>query len=249
VRGAQGLTLAVWERRTTTPLLWISLLFLGVLAMPVIDPDPSAGEQLGLRTLNVAIWAAFAVDYFVRLRLTDDRRRFVRTHLADLAVVLLPALRPLRLLRLLSIARVITARSKDALVGSVFKFVAGAGALLVFVGAVGVLNFERPAKGANITSFGDALWWAATTITTVGYGDRFPVTWQGRTIAVALMLVGIALLGILTAGIAAWFVQVVSREDEIEEEVRIEARELHDIRDHLARIEARLSGPAPTVEP
>lgn len=241
------MTLATWERRTATPLLWIALLFVVVLSMPIIHPDPGAGERTALTALNVAIWAVFAVDYFVRLRLTADRWRFVRTHLPDLAVVLLPALRPLRLLRLLSVARIITARSKDAIVGSVVHFVAAAGALLVFVSAVGVLNFERPAKGANITSFGDAVWWASTTITTVGYGDRFPVTVPGRAIAVALMLFGIALLGILTAAIAAWFVQLVSREDEIEAGMKVEAGELAEVNDRLARIEVALSAQQPTV--
>ena len=60
--------------------------------------------------------------------------------------------------------------------------------------------------GANVTSIGDALWWAATTVTTVGYGDRYPVTTTGRVIAVILMIVGMALVSAITASIAAWFV-------------------------------------------
>ena len=76
---------------------------------------------------------------------------------------------------------------------------------MVYLGAVGVLDSERDAHGANITSFGDALWWASTTISTFGYGDRYPVTTQGQVIAVGLMIVGIGLLGLLTAGFAAWF--------------------------------------------
>ena len=76
----------------------------------------------------------------------------------------------------------------------------------VSFGSVAVLDAERGAAHANITSFGDSLWWAATTITTVGYRDRYPVTTQGRLVAVVLMR-GIALLSVLTAGIAAWFVR------------------------------------------
>jgi voltage-gated potassium channel len=235
------MTLEQWERRTATPLLWVSLVFLGVLSMPVIRPDAGPAERALLQVLDIAIWAAFAGDYVMRLRLAEDRWRFVRGHVPDLLVVLLPALRPLRLLRLLSIARMVAGRSRDALVGGVIRFVAGGAALLVFTGAVAVLNFERDADGANITSFGDAVWWACTTITTVGYGDRFPVTAEGRVIAVALMVFGIALLGILTAGIAAWFVQVVSREDEIEADLRVEVRELADIHDRLVAIERALT--------
>ena len=59
---------------------------------------------------------------------------------------------------------------------------------------------------ANIKTFPDALWWAITTVTTVGYGDRYPTTGTGRLVGGALMLVGIALLGVITASIAAWFV-------------------------------------------
>lgn len=233
-----------WEVRTATPLLVAAVLFVFVLSYPVIEPNPTTLEQRAVTTLNVAIWLLFAVDYVVRLRLATDRARFVRRHIPDLLVVLLPALRPLRLLRLLSVARLIAARSKRLLLGNVLRLVAGAAALLVYVAAVGVLNYERPAKDANITTFGDALWWACTTITTVGYGDRFPVTAQGRLIAVALMIVGIALLGILTAGIAAWFVQATSRDAELEAEIEQDTQEelavLVEIRDRLNAIEAQL---------
>lgn len=230
-----------WERRTATPLLLVSLLFVLVLSMPIIRPDASSGERLGLRLIDVAIWAVFAVDYLVRLRLASHRRHFFRTHLPDLAIVLLPALRPLRLLRLLSLARVVAGRAKEALLGSVVRFVGGAAGLLVFVASVAVLNLERPAHGANITGFGDAVWWACTTITTVGYGDHYPVTAVGKVIAVALMVLGVALLGVLTAGIAAWLVQTVSREEGIEHDIRAEGRQLLEIRDRLVAIEARLT--------
>nr|MBA3233489.1 two pore domain potassium channel family protein [Propionibacteriales bacterium] len=85
--------------------------------------------------------------------------------------------------------------------------IAGALPLVVFVAAVAMLDAERGAADANIESFGDAAWWAVTTMTTVGYGDRFPVTTEGRLIASALMLAGIALLGVVTAALASWFVE------------------------------------------
>lgn len=81
------------------------------------------------------------------------------------------------------------------------------------LGAVAVLDAEQDAAGANISTFGDALWWSATTVTTVGYGGHFPVTATGRFVAVALMLVGIACVGASTAGVAAWLVAQVQAED------------------------------------
>jgi voltage-gated potassium channel len=82
-----------------------------------------------------------------------------------------------------------------------------------------VLDAEQDASGANITTFGDALWWSATTVTTVGYGDLFPVTTTGRFVAVALMLVGIACIGAITAGVAAWLVA------QVEADARAEAKD------------------------
>lgn len=79
--------------------------------------------------------------------------------------------------------------------------------------AIAVLDAERGKQNSNIDDIGDALWWAVTTITTVGYGDRYPVTAVGRLVAAALMVFGIALLGVLTASIAAWFVRVVQESD------------------------------------
>ncbi|MGD9527204.1 MAG: potassium channel family protein, partial [Pseudonocardia sp.] len=96
-------------------------------------------------------------------------------------------------------------------------------AYLMAVGAVAVLDAERTAPASHISTIGDALWWAAVTVTTVGYGDTFPVTAAGRVIAFGLMLVGISLLGVLTASVAAWF---VGRTREVENEVLVELRAL-----------------------
>lgn len=240
--GDSRVTLEHWEKRTELPLIVLALAFLVILCLPIIAPGMNSTTRTEVAWLDKTIWALFALDYAVRLRLASERRRFVRTHLPDLAVVLLPALRPLRLLRLFSLAQMITRRTADSIVVSAARFVAMAAALLVFVASVGVLNFERPAKGATITDFGDALWWACTTITTVGYGDRYPVTWEGRVIAVALMVLGLALLGVLTASIAAWFVAKSSHEPQIEAAVKVEARELLEVRDRLAAIERHLLG-------
>jgi voltage-gated potassium channel len=85
----------------------------------------------------------------------------------------------------------------------VVTYVAGSAVLLVFVGSLAVLDVEQNAPDAKILSFGDAAWWAITTITTVGYGDLFPVTPIGRLVAAALMMSGIAVLGVVTASIAS----------------------------------------------
>jgi voltage-gated potassium channel len=80
--------------------------------------------------------------------------------------------------------------------------------LIAYIAAVQITITERGVEGSNIKSFGDGLWWAVTTVTTVGYGDKFPTTSVGRVTAVGLMLVGISLMGVITASVAAWFVKM-----------------------------------------
>lgn len=196
-----------WEDRTRIPLLVAALTFLLLLTVPIIDRHLSPLARLTLRAADSAIWALFVLDYVLRLSWSPSRRRFAVTHLPDLAMIILPALRPLRLLRLFTVGNLLARRSATAILGETTRAVAACAVLLTYLGAVVELDSERDAPKANITSFEDALWWACTTITTVGYGDRYPVTTQGRLVAVALMLIGIALLGLLTAGIAAWFVR------------------------------------------
>lgn len=85
-----------------------------------------------------------------------------------------------------------------------------------------VLLFERNAHGSTIHNFPDALWWAIVTVTTVGYGDTYPVTAAGRGVAVVLMLTGIGLIGVLTATVASFFVQQDSGKERDELAARLE---------------------------
>ena len=112
--------------------------------------------------------------------------------------------------------------------------------LVGFVAALAVLDAERDAPDASITTFGDALWWTITTISTVGYGDRYPVTVQGRVVAGALMVAGIALLGVVTASIASWFVESVRANDRETERVEAQLAEvLVELKELRARLDAR----------
>ena len=199
--------LHTWEAATALPLIAAAVVFLFVLTVPVIDPHLTGLPRQILRVSDVSIWLLFAVNYTIRMSLAPARLRFFKSQLSDLAMVLLPALRPLRILRLLGLGNVLARRSARTLIADTGLAVAGTAGLVVYLGAVSVLDAERGALHANINSFGDSLWWACSTITTVGYGDRYPVTVAGRAVAVLLMLIGIALLSVLTAGIAAWFVK------------------------------------------
>jgi len=192
-------------------MLVLALVFLVVLVAPLVVDLPAAART-AFSAADLAIWPAFAVDYGVRLYLAPARWHFVRTHPLDLIVLALPMLRPLRALRLLrparlgAIAGVAHRRAQRSLHATVAGYVTTSAAGLLVLAAAVMYDVERRAPAGNIKSFPDALWWAVTTVTTVGYGDRYPTTGAGRLVGGALMLVGIALLGVVTASIAAWFV-------------------------------------------
>lgn len=200
---------ARWEKRVEIPLLFLALAFLVAYAWPVLDPRLDTDVRTVLEVASWTVWAAFVIDFASRLYLTDERRSYAFAHWYDVALILLPMLRPLRLLRLLAFARVLNRSAVGSLVGKVSTYVAGTALMALGLGAIAALDAEQDSPGANITTFGDALWWSATTVTTVGYGDHFPVTTTGRFVAVALMLVGIACIGAITAGVAAWLVAQV----------------------------------------
>jgi voltage-gated potassium channel len=111
--------------------------------------------------------------------------------------------------------------------------------LLVFCGALAMLDAERTDPGAQIRTFGDALWWATTTILTIGYGDRVPVTTEGRFVAVGLMISGVLLFGAVTASFATWLIDRVRVEEEESETAT--RHDLLAVHAQLDRIEERLA--------
>lgn len=198
-----------WERTSEVPLLLLALAFLVAYAWPVLDPRLDHTLDNVLTVASWTIWVAFAIDFAIRLWLAEERRHYAVRHWYDVVLIAAPVLRPLRLLRLLAFARILNRSAVGNLAGRVTVYVTGTAIMAVVLGALAVLDAEQDAPGANIRTAGDALWWACTTVFTVGYGDRYPVTTTGRVVAVALMLVGIAVIGSVTAVVASWLVQNV----------------------------------------
>ncbi|MEV6160835.1 potassium channel family protein [Streptomyces sp. NPDC052052] len=204
----------LWEQRTEVPLFGASLLFLAGYAVRVLAPqDAEAWRSLALG-LVCGTWAVFAADYVVRLRLSGLGRRFVRVHWLDTLVLLLPLLRPLRLIRVYTAVQQRRERPRLSLHARVIAYAGATALLLGFSASLAVYDRERGAYGASIRTFGDAAWWACETLTTVGYGDAVPVTTGGRIVASGLMACGLALLGAVTGSFSSWLVQVFRREDE-----------------------------------
>lgn len=223
-------------------LIALAGLFLVAYAWPILQPDLAPGAALACRAAIAVTWAAFGAEYLLRLAQASQRRRWFVRHLPDLLVLVLPILRPLRLLRLVTLLKVMSRTGASTLRGRVSLYVGAAATLLGFVAALAVLDAERDAPGSSITSFGDAVWWSITTMTTVGYGDTYPVTATGRLVAIGLMLGGVALLGTVTATIASWLLESVTQEfqeaaDEDEDE---RAEDMAELREEIRSLRLAL---------
>ncbi|MHA6628236.1 ion channel [Pseudonocardia sichuanensis] len=227
--------IAAWDRRVDWWLTGLAVVFLVAYAWQVLDTSLGPVGRMLLEGVLTGTWALFGVDYLVRIALARRRGRFVGTHLLDLAILLLPMFRQLRALRVVTAVTVLNRQLRDDARGRVVVYVVGSVALIGFVAALAVLDAERDAPDATITTFGDAVWWTITTISTVGYGDRYPVTLEGRLVAASLMVAGIALLGVVTASIASWFVENLRRSGAAVE------RELDEVSADVGRTEAQLA--------
>ncbi len=202
-----------WLDQTEWLVASFAVLFLIGYAVPILDVHISRGWKDLCSALVWGTYGAFAVEYMARVWSARKRRQYFLGHIPDLLIVALPILKPLRLLRLVVLFRVVNRKAAAALQGRVPLYVGVSTGVLVFCAALAVLDAERGQPGSNIHTFGSAIWWAMVTITTVGYGDYFPVTVEGRCVAVGLMLGGIALIGVVTASFAAWFISRVTAEE------------------------------------
>lgn len=229
---------------TGTPSLWwwVYELTMAALAIAVVvllvSPDQPWAD-----TANLAIYGVFLLDYTVRLALATDRRRFVRANIPDLIAILpLDFLRIARLARLARLVRLIrAARILWRVSGDLRGILAtnGLGYLLAVTGALVVGGGVAAwAAEPEFETFIDALWWSLVTTTTVGYGDLAPVSATGRIVASVLMLVGIGMLGMITASLATYFVR--SSDDVGDGNVQVaHVREELARRDDLAPVERR----------
>ena len=194
----------VWENF----LLALALVYLAAFSYPAFVVETSTSTQNMLEIIQWATWSIFALDLSIGVLKASDKKKYLKKHPLEILSVALPFLRPLRLLRVVSFGALaiqkIAVGKQLAITFKVFLF----SILIAYIGAVQITITERGVEGSNIKSFGDGLWWAVTTVTTVGYGDRFPTTSLGRVLAVGLMLVGISLMGVITASVAAWFVKM-----------------------------------------
>ena len=238
---------------TELPLFILAVVMIPLILVPLVADLPRDVAE-AFDAADLVIWGVFLVEYVVKLVLAPMRWQFVKHNPLDLVVVLVPFLRPLRLVRSARALRITrlarlgafagegAEKSRRALHVRGVGYVVAVTLSLVTVLSAVVYDLERNARGSNIKTWPDALWWAASTASTVGYGDKVPVTTGGRVAALVLMVSGIALLGVITASLATVFLSHSRAEARREEAEMVEEDRLQQVLDRLAAIESSIAG-------
>ena len=202
------------------------------------DLDPGTRDMID--TVDFIICIIFQGDFFYRLHKAPSKRAFLKWGWIDFiaSIPWLTSIRGAKMIRTFRILRLLRAfRSGKVLLQfllrkrsqNTFVTVAVISCFLAMIGSMAILGLEKDVAGSNIKNASDALWWAVVTVTTVGYGDRFPVTDAGRIIAAVLMTAGVGLFGTFTVFIASLFVEPdIKREENQLNELTRELRSLHD---------------------
>lgn len=231
--------MAEYEARTRDPL---DLLALSTLWLVVVPPG-DFGHRVTYVVLafRVALSAVYGTDIAIRSALAPRHVHYALTHPLALISVLAP---PVRVIFSIRLVRSVFRR------GHLGRFLLAA-AVFVLNGAIIVYLFERHAPGSNIHTLGDAVWWAFVTVTTVGYGDFYPVTTWGRITACFIMGTGLLTLAVVTAQVASSFVTQApsrARPAPADKGARSEVT-LAELDERLARIERLLTAIHPGSSP
>ncbi len=189
-------------------LTGLAVAFLIAFSFPAFDSSLTPGQKSLFDSIQWICWIAFAIDLLIGTLRSENKKKYLLHHPLEIASVLLPFLRPLRLLRVISFGGLALQKLAIGRQLTITVKVALSALFISYISAVQITISERDVDGSNIKHFSDGLWWAVTTVTTVGYGDRYPTTTEGRLLAVLLMISGISLVGVITASVAAWFIKI-----------------------------------------
>jgi voltage-gated potassium channel len=183
-------------------LLGFAYLALWYLKIESNNSSTRSAMEISMISLN----ALFAIDYVWRLSVSNKKINFLKNNLIELVAIVFPFFRALRAFRVvLAVLQLVKIRESRRLSTNFFLIVALP--LLMLGSALAILDAEGDVPGTKISSFTDAIWWSFSTLTTVGYGDIFPVSVEGRVVAAVLVLFGLGSLSVLTANIASWFIE------------------------------------------
>jgi len=198
------MTLINWQKKVALPTLLLSLIYTVSFVYPIYWYPVNSSIKTLCLVINYFVWAVFVCDYLVQMKLSPSNKKYFMSHLLELVLIAVPFFRPLRALRALVFTTRASILTKKALIKSIPIIMTSQAVLMIIIMGAAVLDIERGAPGSNIKTPMDALWWGMVTITTIGYGDKFPVTTEGRLIAGVLIIFGVALISAITASFASW---------------------------------------------
>jgi voltage-gated potassium channel len=224
----------------------LSVLSLVNLVLLAALHDP--GTQRIVEVLGVVLSLVFLVDFLVRLVRAPSRARYFWREFgwADLLASLpFPQVKILRVFRLVAVVRLLRRYGRHDIgrrlaadpASSALLALLLVGILVLQFGSLAVWRIERDVDGANILTAGDALWYVVETMSTVGYGDQYPVSPAGRVLGAAIIVVGVGIFGTLTGYLANLFLSRPRRSDDDEPEVA----GLDEARRQLAQLEELLT--------
>lgn len=195
-----------WEELTIWPMFILSLLFVVISVLLVANPAEISSTAKHYMSMTIPfLWAIFIADYIVRLAISANKKEFFLTHFFELLSLAVPYLRPFLIIRYFWRLSYFHRRGSS---GMRAKTIISASLFTLFFTytlSTAVWLVERGTPKANILNWGDAIWWGFTTISTVGYGDFYPITGWGRFLAVLLMAGGLFVLGVTSATVISAF--------------------------------------------
>ena len=189
------------ERVTELPLMLMSFALIPIITGLYLW-NLTPGEEFIYTWLQVVIWALFAIVFLLKLALAPQKLLYLRRNWLEALIVLVPVVRPLRIVQAVLFVVRGASRWKNL---ATFEVLLAYGIGLILLAATIVTTAEQNASGANIRSFPDALYWSLVTVSTVGYGDHYPVTVVGKFTAILLMFFGIGIFAGIVATIVAAF--------------------------------------------
>lgn len=231
-------------------LSFLSLIVISSLLFVPLDNS----TRTGLFIIDTSICILFLFQLTIDLIRSSNRRQYLKDHWIDY-IASIPMIEPIRYARIFHILRIfrllrssqsilkqIKTNRKEATVASILLLMIA----LISLGSVFMLMFEGGREGSNIQTAGDAIWWAFVTISTVGYGDHYPVTLAGKTLAVLVILSGVGIFGMISGLITSIITEPMKAEQQanekqqqkqIEDTLNLLVQQQNDILEKLNRLE------------
>lgn len=240
----KGKLLNFYLRYSDTFLLVLALIDLFILAVSFFDRTTES--NLIFYVWQIFVTVMFAIDFAVKYVTSESKKGYLKENWWQVIVIFFPFLRAIRIfLRIFVLSYRIRDNIKTLLVERGIAILFAFMVLVAFIFSIVILVIEKSSPQANITTIERAIWWAFSTISTVGYGDQYPVTMLGKFVAIILMFVGIALVAIFTAQFAAMIIESdkqINKEEQrdvkaIKKELEATKRELKQIKRILAKMQ------------